>query len=57
MPARFAYTAGSERLHKILQKGAPGGGQYCAEAALEVPSRRRKQAIQMPLPSAATPTN
>jgi hypothetical protein len=42
MPAKFPYTASSEQLHKILQKGTSEAGQYCAEAASKVPRRRRQ---------------
>jgi hypothetical protein len=43
MPAKFLYTAGSEQLHNILQKGAPTVGQYCAGATKKGPRMRRKR--------------
>ena len=39
------YTAGSEHLHKILQKGAPAVGQFCADAVVEGPRMRRENLI------------
>ncbi len=47
MPAEVPYTAGGEQLHKILQKGAPAAGQFCAEAAEDRPRMRRRRRAEM----------